>query len=322
MPLIDMPLLQLLEYNGRNPCPNNFDDYWEEAIAEMHGVESDLELRPADFQVPEAECFHLFFTGVGGARIHAKYLRPRHRTNGKKAPAVCLFHGYSGHSGDWFDKLAYVACGFSVAALDCRGQGGCSQDLTPICGTTHHGHIVRGLNDPDPRKLLFRSIFLDAAQLARIVMSLPEVDPQRVGAAGGSQGGALTIACAALESGIKRAAPNYPFLCDYQRVWEMDRANDAYGELRTFFRHFNPHHDREEEIFLRLGYIDCQHLAKRIQAEVHMAIGLMDTICPPSSQFAAYNKIRSKKSYTLYPDFGHEHLPGQADKILTFMLGM
>ncbi len=40
-------------------------------------------------------------------------------------------------------------------------------------------------------------------------------------------GGALTIACAALEPRIKRAAPVFPFLCDYQRVWEMDQAKDA-----------------------------------------------------------------------------------------------
>ena len=55
-------------------------------------------------------------------------------------------------------------------------------------------------------------------------MGLPEVDADRVAATGGSQGGALTLACAALEPRIKRAAPVFPFLCDYQRVWEMDLA--------------------------------------------------------------------------------------------------
>ena len=41
-----------------------------------------------------------------------------------------------------------------------------------------------------------------------------------------------------------------------------------------------------------------------------MGVGLMDTICPPSTQFAAYNKITAKKSLVIYPDFGHEGLPG------------
>src|SRR5206468_10960218 len=82
----------------------------------------------------------------------------------------------------------------------------------------------------------------------------------RVGATGGSQGGGLTLACAALEPRIKRAAPVYPFLCDYQRVWEMDLAVGAYEELKQYFRLFDPLHEREKEIFTRLGYIDNQHL--------------------------------------------------------------
>jgi len=45
----------------------------------------------------------------------------------------------------------------------------------------------------------------------------------------------------------------------------------------------------------------------------------MDTICPPSSQFAAYNKITSKKEVVIYPDFGHETLPGFADRTFEFL---
>ena len=151
-------------------------------------------------------------------------------------------------------------------------------------------------------------------------MNFPEVDSERVGAMGGSQGGALTIACVALEPRVKLAAPVFPFLCDYKRVWEMDLAKDAYQELRAWFRMFDPTHAREEEIFTRLGYIDLQYLAPRIKAETMMAVGLMDTICPPSSQFAAFNKITAPKDLVIYPDFGHEGLPGHIDRTFRFML--
>jgi cephalosporin-C deacetylase len=173
-----------------------------------------------------------------------------------------------------------------------------------------------------PDRLLFRQIYLDCAQLAGLVMAMPEVDETRVGCFGGSQGGGLTLACASLEPRIKRAAPTFPFLCDYRRVWDMDQAKDAYAELKEYFRHFDPLHEREDEIFTRLGYIDVQHLTNRIRAEVMMAVGFCDTICPPSTQFAAYNKITSKKSYVAYPDFGHEGLPGHADRVFQFMAGL
>jgi cephalosporin-C deacetylase len=324
MPLsFDFPFEQIKTYLGKNPRPADFDVYWERALAEMRALDPQVELVPAEFQAPFAECFHMYFTGVGGARVHAKLLKPKNAQ--KSHPAVLMFHGYAGDSGDFADKLGYVGQGFTIAALDCRGQGGLSEDPGGVTGNTKNGHIIRGLDNAlkgDPDKLLFRQIFLDTAQLAKIVMEMPDVDPQRVGATGGSQGGALTVACAGLEPRLKRVAPVFPFLSDYQRVWEMDQAKNAYAELQEYFRRFDPNHLQEEKIFETLGYIDVQYLAPRIQSEVLWAIGLMDEICPPSSQFAAYNKITAKKEMLIYPDFGHEGLPGLNDKIFSFMMGL
>jgi cephalosporin-C deacetylase len=168
MPLIDMPLEKLREYQGRNPRPADFDEYWDTAIAEMKAVDAQVELRPAAFTTPAAKCFDLYFTGVRGARIHAKLIKPN-RIEGKR-PAVVQFHGYTGSAGEWFGLLTQAARGYVVAAMDCRGQGGMSEDVGGVRGNTHHGHIIRGLDDA-PDKLLFRDIFLDTAQLAGIVMN-------------------------------------------------------------------------------------------------------------------------------------------------------
>lgn len=317
MPLtFDMSLDKLKTYQGLNPKPADFEKYWDLALKEMHALDPKVELRPAKFQVPCAECFNMYFTGVGGARVHAKLVRPAGAKG--KHPAVLLFHGYTGASGDWCGMLNWAAMGYTAAALDCRGQGGLSEDVGGVKGNTYKGQIIRGLADA-PEKLLFRQIFLDTAELARIVMGLPEVDANRVGATGGSQGGGLTLACCALEPKVKRCAPTFPFLSDYKRVWQMDQDKDAYAELREYFRAFDPRHEREDEVFEKLGYIDVQHLAPRIRAEVLIGVGLRDTICPPSTQFAAYNKITSPKSMLLYPDFGHEGLPGHNDAIFEFM---
>lgn len=102
----------------------------------------------------------------------------------------------------------------------------------------------------------------------------------------------------------------------------MDLAKDAYAELKTYFRQFDPRHEREDEIFTKLGYIDVQFLAERIRGEVLMGTGLQDTVCPPSTQFAAYNRIKSKKHMVIYPDFGHEGLPDFDDMVYEFMMGL
>ncbi len=316
MPAIDLPLEQLRAYPGTNPHPADFDAFWARALSEMNAVDPKVALVPSAFQSPVAECFDLYFTGVGGARIHAKYLKPKIAPD--RAPAVLMFHGYTESAGDWQGKLGYAASGFHVAALDCRGQGGESEDVGGVRGNTQHGHIIRGLED-GPDKLLFRQIFLDTAQLAKIVMDLPGVDPDRVGTMGGSQGGGLTLACAGLVPRIARVAPVFPFLSDYQRVWEMDLAKEAYQDIRDYFRHFDPLHEREQLLFTTLGYIDVSYLAARIRGQVLMATGLMDDICPPSTQFAAYNRITAPKRMLLYPDFGHEGLPDCDDRVYQFM---
>lgn len=317
MPCLDKPLAELETYTGINPKPAGFDDYWSRALAELDATDPAPVLERAETIHPRnAETFDLWFTGVGGARLYAKYVRPRSPVG--PCPAVLEFHGYSASSGEWQDRLRYTAEGVAVAALDCRGQGGRSQDVGGVLGNTLNGHIIRGLAD-GPENLLFRSIYLDTVQLARVVMGFEEIDSARVSTHGGSQGGALSIACAALEPRIARCVSAFPFLSDFQRVWEMDLAKDAYGELKSYFRQCDPTNQSEAAIFEALGHIDIHHLAPRIRAEVIMALTLQDSICPPSTQFAVYNSIRSKKSRMIYHGFGHEPLPGFMDSVFDFL---
>ena len=320
MPIIDMPLHQLLEYRGVNECPEDIDRFWDEGIADMLKMGTDYELVPADLHVPNVECYHLYFTGVGGSRIHCHFIKPANVQG--KIPAIAFFHGYAGNRQDFYEHLPWAAAGMCVAAMDCRGQGGQSDDLASVRGNTYRGHIIRGLAENDPKKLYYRNMFLDTAQLVNILQHMDFVDADKVGAYGGSQGGGLTLACAALCPTLNRAASMYPFLSDYRRVWDMDLDVDAYVELRDYFRLFDPLHQHEDEIFSLLGYIDVHNMAHRIRAKVRMFTGLMDTVCAPSTQFAAFNAIPSEKDYVIYPDFGHEGLPGSRDNIMQFMCGM
>lgn len=316
MGLFDLPVEELFRYEGTNPKPADFDVFWDESLKEMEALDPQVKLKPA-YEHPLFRCFDLTYTGTAGARIYAKLVLPAQIS--APVPAVLQFHGLSASSGDWSGLFSTASCGFAVAAMDVRGQGGKSQDPGGVSGNTLHGHIIRGLETEDPKALFFRHVFLDTALLFRIVAGMNEIDENRIAVQGGSQGGGLSLACAALAP-VKLASVCYPYLSDYQRAWNLDLAKDAYQDLTDFFRHTDPTHSREKEIFTRLGYIDIQHLAPRITAKVRMYTGLMDTICPPSTQFAAYNKIRAKKTVTFYPDFGHEWFPGQGDDTMAWFL--
>ena len=50
-----------------------------------------------------------------------------------------------------------------------------------------------------------------------------------------------------------------------------------------------------------------------------MTTGLMDTVCPPSTQFAMFNKIKSEKEVYIYPDYAHESYKDADDRIFEFL---
>ncbi len=316
----ELTLEKLYEYDGTNPKPNDFENYWEKALDELSCQSLDYTLEKVESSFKDVLLYHMYFTGVANARIHCRLLVPA--KGDKKFPALANFHGYTMNCGDWYDKLPFVYNGFVVAAMDVRGQSGLSQDTLQTMGSTLHGHIVKGVDDEDPHNLMYRNIYLDTVQLIRILKTMPFVDSERIGAYGASQGGGLTLACAALEPSVKAISSCYPFLCDYMRVWDLHQAhiNTAYLELHSYFRRKDPMHERETEFWTRLGYIDNQYLAPRIRANTLMFCGLDDTVCPPSTQFAAYNRITSPKQVLIYPEYGHEMLPGQAEKTLLFFL--
>ncbi|WP_322552644.1 acetylxylan esterase (plasmid) [Priestia megaterium] len=311
----DMPLSELKKYKGINPRPHDFDEFWRDSLEELNKYSLEYELIPADFQSNFAECYHLYFTGVGGARIHCQLVKPKNKVN--KGPALIWFHGYHVSSGDWIEKLGYAAEGFTVLAMDCRGQGGLSEDNLSIKGNTLKGHIIRGIEE-NPEKLYYRNVYLDTVQAARILFSMEDVDSDRVGVYGASQGGALAIVCSALEPRIRKTVAIYPFLSDYKRAWDLDISNSAYEEIYYYFKFIDPNHECEQELFSKLGYIDIQHLAERIQADVLWAVGMEDQLCPPSTQFAVYNKIKSPKNMLIYYEYGHEYIRTLGDKVHLF----
>lgn len=311
-PTFDLPPEQLLTYRGTNPKPDDFDAYWDSTLEALKAVPKNIELEEADFQAPGIVCKNLVFQGLGGASVYAKLLHPL-KPHPDGNPGLLHFHGYSVSSAQWMDLYRYAAMGFYVLALDCRGQAGNSQDSGDVQRHTLRGHIVRGAYE-NPEKLRYRYIFSDTCRLAEILAHFPEVDASRMVAMGGSQGGGLSLACAALYPDIAQVLISFPFLCDYQRVWELGLSEEgAYQEIGETVRKSDPRGERLDQLFYNLGYVDAAHLASRVRATCLMGTGLADKTCPPSTQFAAFNRLTGEKKYVFYPLHGHEPLPGFED---------
>ena len=148
---VDMPVNELFKYKGISPCPSDIDEYWDAALAEMNAVEPHAEFIKKDFPAKHTTMYDLYYTGTKNARIYAKVAVPDNAEG--KMPAVLMFHGLSGYSGEWCELLKYASQGYVVAFMDARGQGGLSQDVGGVSGTTYATPFTRGL-DGDKRKVI------------------------------------------------------------------------------------------------------------------------------------------------------------------------
>ena len=312
MPNIDMPLNELKEYMGCSLKTSDFEEFWNNKVNEIKGTKISFEMNESYFQLEGVICYDLIFKGTDGASIYCKYVRPQ---EDGVYPTLFNFHGYHVDSGDWFDKASLAKFGYNIFAMDSRGQGGKSEDNMSTKGSTLTGHIMKGI-DEGPENLMFTKIFLDTVYLVELAKSLKVVDKEKMYSFGASQGGALSIACAALNKEIKKVFACYPFLSDYRRLFDMPSLMGAYGEINQYFKFSDPLHEKEEKIFETLSYIDIQNFAENMECELTMFTGLMDDICAPSSQFAFYNKFRGEKKLFVYPQHGHEWLPKFMDTVI------
>jgi cephalosporin-C deacetylase len=313
----DMTLEELKNYKGITPCPPDFNNYWDRQLSMVKDYKASYELTfLPEMSSKMMQCYDLTFESFDGSMIYAKYLRP---TGNEKKPLVFQFHGYPGSSRSFLELSGFVASDMSVVSMDCRGQGGRSHDKSSYPGTTVSGHIIMGLAGETPDDLYYRKVFLDTVVLVNLMKTIPETDQEKLYSNGASQGAALALVCAALNKDIKRICALYPFLSDYKRVWDLNLDLIAYEGLRYYNKWFDPSGIKVDKTFEKLGYIDVKNFAPRIQGAVLMGTGLLDDICPPSTQFAVFSGLKCYKEHILYPNFSHELIRDFDDRIVNFL---
>ncbi len=307
MPYFDLPLDQLKTYRPESTAQSDFDDFWKITLETVRSHPLDAHFTLVDNGLKAQEAFDLTFRGFGGQPIKGWFILPRKRTG--LVPCVVEFLGYTGGRGFSTDWLLWPSLGYAQLVMDTRGQGssvgwthGDTPDLYGEGGNpTVSGYMTQGILDP--KHYFYRRVFSDAVRAVEAARAHPEVDSNRICVTGGSQGGGIAIAAAALVPDVEAAMPDVPFLCHYRRATEIVDSY-PYQEIARFC---NVHRDKVETVFRTLSYFDGVNLASRARAKALFSAGLMDMVCPPSTIFAAYNYWGGmEKQIITYPYNGHE----------------
>jgi len=310
MPFTDLPLDALRAYRPEVRRPDDFDAFWADTVADARaaGSGTDPVLAAADTPVTGLVIEDLTFPGFAGDPVRAWVSRPVDAAG--PLPVVVEFLGYNGGRGLPGERVSWALAGYVHVVMDTRGQGsgwGSGGDTPDPHGSGPHigGWMTSGIGSPADH--YYRRVYTDAVRLVDAVRSLPGVDPDRIALTGGSQGGGITIAAAALVEAhvgpITALLPDVAFLSD----WENGTAVAVGGPYLELARYLSVHRDAIDTVWDTAAYFDGVHFAAGITAPALFSVALMDDVVPPRTTFAAYNALGSvDKAIEVYPYNGHE----------------
>jgi cephalosporin-C deacetylase-like acetyl esterase len=271
-----------------DPQPD-FAEFWQRAKAELKTVDPQFKMIKIDSLCTDKHNIYLVeMRSLGNALIRGWYQVP---VKPGRYPAIMQVPGYGGN-----EIPAYINYGDDIIGfgLNIRGHGNSKDDVE------FTGYLTNNLEDKG--KYVYRGAYMDCVRGIDFLCSRPEVDASRIAVEGASQGGALTFATAALNNDrIAVCAPQVPFLSDFRDYFKVALwpANEfiAYVETEKKLTW--------DEAYYTLSYFDIKNLAPMIRAPLLMGVGLMDDVCPPHINFAAYNNVTAEKKYIVYPQAGH-----------------
>jgi cephalosporin-C deacetylase-like acetyl esterase len=181
----------------------------------------------------------------------------------------------------------------AVFSFNVRGHGNSQAD---VAGQPEN-FWIRGLEAPEG--YYYQGAYADCVRAVDFLVSRSEIDATRIAVSGGSQGGGLSLATAALDQRISLCAPDIAFLCDWKRyfaITDWPEVNEWIAAKET----------RSWSSTLRtVSYFDTMNMADRIKCPVFFGVGLQDDVCPAATIFAVYNRIKTEKEFRVYPNTKH-----------------
>ena len=267
---------------------DDFEAFWEETLRALARVEPEFQMeRQAGRDSETHEVFEVGMRSLGGVRVRGWYERPK-RAGGDRVPALLRVPGYSSSMWPTGDgaKMAYFS--FNI-----RGHGN-SQDDVP---GEPANYWIRGLDDH--QGYFYQGAYADCVRAVDFLVSREEIDPERIAVTGGSQGGGLSLATAALDPRIAACAPDIPFLCDWVKYFKASSWPEidewiAAKPVRTW-----------ETTLRTMSYFDALNLAERVRCPVLLSLGVQDAVCPASTIFSVYNRLAGEREFRAYAEVGH-----------------
>ena len=301
MARLDLPLEELRRYRPDVAEPPDFDDFWARTLAEARREGAATLLGGAEPLLATVEVRDVRFAGFGGDSVAGWLLKPR---GVSLRGGIVQYVGYGGGRGLSHEHLVWASAGYAHLVMDTRGQGsGWSLGVTADAAGSAPaapGMMTKGIRSAET--YYYRRVITDAVRAVDALRELDLIDPARIAVTGASQGGGLALAVAALADDVWALAADVPFLCHFERAVGL---TDAYP-YREIADYLGVHRQEVDDTFSTLAYFDGVNFARRASAPALFSAALEDTVCPPSTVFAAANHYAGSAEVDVYPFNAHE----------------
>lgn len=272
----------------------DFDSFWNDALQQLAGIDPSFKITELPEKSGSKRRLYLVEMqsipdGLTGepVTIRAYYAEP---VGDGKYPVVITYQGYdsaaygpdgkpvdpycpSGDQGEWAELI-----------LSTRGQS--INNREPYTNT--YGDWF-AFNFGDKESYYYRGAYMDCIRAIDFVSSRDKVDSSAIFAQGQSQGGAFTIAAAALDpqKRLKAIAPAVPFMGDFPTYFTVAAWPRSVAVAQAAQKGMS-----EADMYRFLSYFDTKNLAGAIECPVIQAIGLQDPICPVPTNMAPFNNLK------------------------------
>ncbi|WP_168120068.1 acetylxylan esterase [Paenibacillus sp. HB172176] len=289
---------ELYQYMPELTKKDDFDAFWQETIGEAKEVPLAPKRIKLDYPIGSVEVYEIQYNGMDETTIHGWMIVPAFMRK-EQYPCLIHYHGFSGNRGEPSAFMNWAMMGFVVLTVDCRDQGGRTGNQASYSSGFSLNVASKGIHNK--YEYYYRYAYMDCLKAIDFACAQAEVDASRIVVEGGSQGGGLAMAVAALDDRPALAMVDVP--SNSNLTQRVEGLHGAFASVAEYVKR------RPEELELaidNLTYFDTMNMADRITCRVLASVALKDETCPPLMYFATYNRLACDKDIVVYPFNGHE----------------
>jgi len=291
------------------PVPDDFDSFWSTQKAALAQVAMKSTLTPVKTTVPGVDAFDAQVTCLG-TPVSGYYGRPKD-AKPKTCPAILFVHG-AGVGDSNLGVVSWSAREGGMLSMDINAHGLPNGKPKAFYEEQEKGSLsgYRYIGRADREQCYFKGMFLRVIRALDFLTAQPEWDGKTLIVYGSSQGGFQAFAAAGLDPRVTFFCAGVPAGCDHTGI--MAGRINGWPKLVTITD------GKPVEAELQTArYFDNVNFARRAKCRgAAVTVGFIDTVCPPSSVYAAYNALNLPKNILTMPLTGHKSSP-EASRFLT-----